>query len=55
MAGDVAGEELGVGGGHLESLGYIDSGANDHIIGLLLEGVVGVGNAVVIDDAKEWI
>jgi len=37
VAGDVAGEELGVGGGHLESLGDVDGGADDHVVGLLLE------------------
>jgi len=55
VAGDVAGEELGVGGGHLESLGDVDGGADDHVVGLLLEGVVGVGNAVVVDDAEQRV
>lgn len=55
MAGNVAGEELGVGGGNLESLRYVDGGADNHVVGLLLEGVVGVGNALVVHDPKERI
>lgn len=55
MAGDVAGEKLGVGGGDLEALRDVDGGPDDHVVGLLVEGVVRVGNAVVVHHPEEWV
>lgn len=55
MSRNVAGEELRVGRGDLHALDNINGGANDHVVGLLVEGVVRVGNAVVIHDTEERI
>lgn len=55
MSRNVAGEELRVRRGDLLALDNIEGGANDHVVGLLVEGVVRVGNAVVIHNAKERI
>lgn len=51
----VAREEFGIGGGYLLALGNVDCGTHDHIVGLLLEGVIRVGNAIVIHDSKQGI
>lgn len=55
MSRNVAGEELRVRRGDLLALDNVDGGANDHVVGLLVEGVVRVGNAVVIHNAEERI
>lgn len=55
MPRNVAGEELRVRRGDLLALDNVDGGANVHVVGLLVEGVVRVGNAVVIHNTEKWI
>lgn len=48
VTGNIARKQFGIGGGDLRASWYIYRGSHHHVIGVLLEGVIGIGYTIVI-------